>query len=114
MRIAICGQTYYPGNNGQAIFTIHLAEGLARVGHDVAVIIPSEGFHVPSSPEMINGVQIYKIRSIPVEWIHSGTFITPFPFGQIQSVLKRFGQMWFIFKIITSCAGRLRKWPCGC
>jgi glycosyltransferase involved in cell wall biosynthesis len=39
---------------------------------------------------MVNGVQVYKIRSVPVEWIHPGTFITPFPSGQIQSVFKSF------------------------
>jgi 1,2-diacylglycerol 3-alpha-glucosyltransferase len=90
MRIAICGQTYYPGNNGQAIFTIHLAEELVRVGHEVAVITPSEGVRIPPQPEMINGVQVYKIRSIPFEWIHPGSFFTPLPSGQVGSVFHAF------------------------
>ncbi len=42
MRILIAGQTFYKKNNGQAVFTIHLAEGLARNGHDVLVVAPSE------------------------------------------------------------------------
>jgi 1,2-diacylglycerol 3-alpha-glucosyltransferase len=91
MRIAICGQTYYPGNNGQAIFTIQLAEALVSIGHEVAVIIPSEGIHVPPQPEIISGVQVYKIRSIPFEWIHPGSFFTPLPSGQVNAVFKAFG-----------------------
>jgi 1,2-diacylglycerol 3-alpha-glucosyltransferase len=68
MRVVITGQTYYPGNNGQAIFTIHLAEGLARAGHDVAVIVPS--WQLKSETERINGVLVYKIRSFNFPWIH--------------------------------------------
>lgn len=42
MRILIAGQTFYRRNNGQAVFTINLAEGLAQAGHEVLVLIPSE------------------------------------------------------------------------
>jgi 1,2-diacylglycerol 3-alpha-glucosyltransferase len=42
MRVLIAGQTFYRRNNGQAVFTINLAEGLAQAGHEVLVIIPSE------------------------------------------------------------------------
>ena len=42
MRILIAGQTYYIKNNGQAVFTINLAEGLAQAGHSVLVLAPSE------------------------------------------------------------------------
>lgn len=38
----ITGQTFYRHDNGQAAFTIHLAEGLANTGHDVLVLAPSE------------------------------------------------------------------------
>jgi glycosyltransferase involved in cell wall biosynthesis len=88
MRIAICGQTYYPGNNGQAIFTIHLAEGLARVGNEVAVIVPSEDIH--SRHEVINGVHVYQVRSIPFQWVHPGAFFTPLPASQILGVITAF------------------------
>ena len=30
MRIVIAGQTYYPAANGQAVFSVHLAEGLVQ------------------------------------------------------------------------------------
>ncbi len=41
MRILISSSTYSPSMNGQAIFTVNLAERLARHGHDVTVIYPS-------------------------------------------------------------------------
>jgi Mrp family chromosome partitioning ATPase len=41
MRIAIAGQTYYPASNGQSTFTVNLAEGLARRGHQVLALVPS-------------------------------------------------------------------------
>lgn len=88
MRIAISGQTYYPGNNGQAIFTIHLAEGLVRAGHEVAVIIPSEDIHPHYAA--VNGVHVYKVRSIPFQWVHPGAFLTPLPTGQNLAILKAF------------------------
>ncbi|MBR2600594.1 glycosyltransferase, partial [Candidatus Saccharibacteria bacterium] len=41
MRIAIASDTYTPMTNGVAVFTANLAHGLARLGHDVVVFIPS-------------------------------------------------------------------------
>lgn len=42
MRIVLAGETYASASNGQAVFTLHLAEGLAAAGHDVMMIAPSE------------------------------------------------------------------------
>lgn len=41
MRIAIASDTYTPMTNGVAVFTANLAHGLARMGHDVILFIPS-------------------------------------------------------------------------
>ncbi|MCE1255079.1 MAG: glycosyltransferase [Anaerolineae bacterium] len=41
MRILITGSTYPPCFNGQSIFTGHLAEGLAKRGHQVRALFPS-------------------------------------------------------------------------
>lgn len=87
MRIAIAGQTYYPGNNGQAIFTIHLAEGLVRAGHEVHVIVPHPKFH--HEYERKNGVHVHKIRSISFPWAHPEAF---FPFLSYWTVEKIFQQ----------------------
>lgn len=42
MKILLAGQAFYQQNNGQAVFTINLAEGLAEAGHTVMVLAPSE------------------------------------------------------------------------
>jgi 1,2-diacylglycerol 3-alpha-glucosyltransferase len=87
MRIAISGQTYYPGNNGQAIFTIHLAEGLARSGHEVHVIVPHPRFR--HEYEVVNGVHVHKVRSVSFAWAHPEAF---FPFLSYWAVEKIFRQ----------------------
>lgn len=88
MRIAISGQTYYPGNNGQAIFTIHLAEGLARAGHEVHVITPSWKWQYVH--EIIHGVHIHKVRSVNFRWVHPEASIALFPGSQIQRVFREY------------------------
>lgn len=45
MKILLTGQAFYQHNNGQAVFTINLAEGLAEAGHRVLVLAPSETGH---------------------------------------------------------------------
>ena len=45
MWILLTGQTFYKRNNGQAAFTINLAEKIARNNHDILVICPSEYGH---------------------------------------------------------------------
>lgn len=87
MRIVIAGQTYYPGNNGQAIFTIHLAEGLAKARHEVHMLVPWQSFRTAS--QAINGVQVHYIRSINLDWIHPEVYIPFTPGGQIRRLLEK-------------------------
>jgi len=78
MRILITG-TNYEGLNGQAIFTVNLAEGLARRGHTVTAVFPSnEG---RSYRRMLRGVQLEGIRSIKMTSVHPDSFI-PLPSGR--------------------------------
>ncbi len=88
MRIAICGQTYFPGNNGQAIFTIHLAEGLARAGHEVHVIVPHG--HFQYQHEIVNGVHLHLMGSINFDWIHPGVYFTFLPVQKVREIFKAF------------------------
>jgi glycosyltransferase involved in cell wall biosynthesis len=62
MRILIAGQTYYIKNNGQAVFTINLAEGLARTGYDVLVLAPSE--RARPYQKQLNGLTIQTVRTL--------------------------------------------------
>ena len=64
MRIAIAGQTYKPALNGQGVFTIHLAEGLAHLGHQVMVLMPSDRGRTYHTCQ--NGVLIQAITAIPL------------------------------------------------
>jgi len=42
LNVLIAGQAYFRRDNGQAVFTVNLAQGLAKAGHQVLVIAPSE------------------------------------------------------------------------
>ncbi len=61
MRILITGSTYWPSLNGQAIFTVNLAERLAARGHEVTVAYPSDK-HKPYHTSR-NGVELEHLRS---------------------------------------------------
>jgi 1,2-diacylglycerol 3-alpha-glucosyltransferase len=64
MRILIAGQTYFPAANGQAVFTVHLAEGLAQLGHEVTVIAPADHFH--SYHTECHNVRIERVAAIGI------------------------------------------------
>lgn len=65
MRIAIVGQAYFRPDNGQATFTVQLAEGLTTAGHEVLVLAPSEREDAYRSQQ--NGVilQTFKALHLP-------------------------------------------------
>ncbi len=62
MRVLITGTTYYPAHNGQAVFTTHLAEGLARRGHTVTVAVPALRGQERSIER--NGVAVHTLRAL--------------------------------------------------
>jgi 1,2-diacylglycerol 3-alpha-glucosyltransferase len=78
MRILITG-TNYQGLNGQAIFTVTLAEGLERRGHFVTAVFPSDEGRAYS--RVRNGVQLEGIRSLRMTSVHPDTCI-PLPSGK--------------------------------
>lgn len=88
MRILIAGTTYYPAVNGQAIFTINLAEGLARHGHEVLIITHS----MREKPYKIirNGVKIFGVRSISLTRWNPGAYLSLFPGEPVRRVFRSF------------------------
>ncbi|MEZ4862523.1 MAG: glycosyltransferase [Caldilineaceae bacterium] len=66
MKILIAGQAFYQHNNGQAVFTINLAEGLVNAGHQVLVMAPSEKI-APYRKEQ-NGVEIQTVPTLPLKY----------------------------------------------
>jgi 1,2-diacylglycerol 3-alpha-glucosyltransferase len=88
MRILIASQTYYPAFNGQAIFTINLAEGLAKSGHKVLVVTASE--KGPAYRKRRDGVQIIALRSIALDYFHPDSFFSPLPGPAVKRVFEAF------------------------
>lgn len=76
MRILICGTTYHPALNGQAIFTVNLAEGLAKQGHEVVAVFPSEEGRAYN--RLRNGVKLETTASLSLTFLHPDSFV-PFP-----------------------------------
>ena len=88
MRILICGTTYHPALNGQAIFTINLAEGLAKQGHEVTVVYPSDEGRAYS--RIRKGVRLETTDSLSLSFIHPDSFV-PLPSRKrIRQILDDF------------------------
>ena len=88
MRILIAASSNYIAFHGQAIFTINLAEGLARNGHTVMVAAGSErGYPYQSE---INGVQLQAFRALSLKIIHPDSYVPIFPSFSAGRVLDSF------------------------
>jgi 1,2-diacylglycerol 3-alpha-glucosyltransferase len=87
MRVIIVSQTYSYGN-GQASFTIHLAESMAQHGHQVMVIAPSE--RMKSYSICQNGVRVEKVTAVHMSILHPTMYITPLPRHRIQQLFHEF------------------------
>jgi 1,2-diacylglycerol 3-alpha-glucosyltransferase len=64
MKILFASQTYGSQTNGQSVFVTHLAEGLAKNGHQVMVLMPSD--RIFSYREIHNNVSIQLIHAVPL------------------------------------------------
>lgn len=87
MRILIVSQTYAYGN-GQASFTIHLAESMAAHGHQVMVITPSEGMRSYSVYQ--NHVRVEKVAAVHMSILHPTMYFTPFPGARVKRLVREF------------------------
>jgi glycosyltransferase involved in cell wall biosynthesis len=88
MRVLISTQTYLPGINGQAVFTLRLAEGLVRAGHTVLVLTPSE--RKQPYDEIINGVRVLGVSALHLPCLHAAVYLSTAPFSVIESHVRRF------------------------
>lgn len=111
MRIAIATAVYYPQLNGVAVFAHNLAVGLAKRGHEVLVICPSQtGKNYVGMEE---GVKVARLRSVdakvypdqihdipekkrilgrglPRLWYRHGFRVSVFPQREVRRVLDEF------------------------
>ena len=88
MRILIVGQTYSPARNGQAVFSTHLAEGLAGRGHAVLVVAPAisndAGRSRGENPALLEA------PSVALNILHGDVFLTLTPAGVVQRAFDQF------------------------
>lgn len=82
MKIVLAGQAYYRRDNGQAVFTINLAEGLAVDGHQVVVLAPSKA--QKTECHQARGVSVLAVPAIPLV---DNTNITVFSSGLVEQIL---------------------------
>jgi 1,2-diacylglycerol 3-alpha-glucosyltransferase len=86
MRVLFTGQSYYRKDNGQAVFMIRLAEGLARSGHEVMALAPSEkGI---AQRKVINGVLV---QTVPALHLGHNLNVTAFSDGLVDDAIAEFG-----------------------
>lgn len=88
MRIIIAGSVYYPAMNGQAIFTESLTEGLARNGHQVLSIIPSETGKPYSAVK--NNVRLEAMPALNFNQLHPDTYLSLFALERVREVMLSF------------------------
>lgn len=86
MKILLAGQAFYQHNNGQAVFTINLAEGLAAAGQQVMVLAPSERWR-PYRTET-NGVIMQTVPTWPLKY---NANITLFSDQIVRQAVAAFG-----------------------
>ncbi len=63
MRVAIIADTYLPLRTSGAVQLRDLAQELVRQGHAVTVLVPSTEIARPWALEMLNGVQVLRLKA---------------------------------------------------
>ena len=92
----------YIAFHGQAIFTINLAEGLAKNGHTVLALVGSERGHAYQTEH--NGVHIHAVNSVDLSsFILTQACRSSRP-GQSGISSRLFNRILSISRIIISCA----------
>lgn len=88
MRILIVETSQYIAFHGQAIFIINLAEGLAKRGHQVLVLVGSDRGH--AYREQRNGVQIEAVDSLSLKLFHPDSSLPLFSMKAVQRAFDAF------------------------
>jgi len=83
MEVLFFTDSYPPMRDGVATVTSGLARTMVRLGHSVRVIAPNTLRGAPSDTEVVDGVLVRRIRSVPVPLY--GQYRWPvFPFGLLR------------------------------
>jgi 1,2-diacylglycerol 3-alpha-glucosyltransferase len=88
MRILIAETPQYIAFHGQAIFTINLAEGLAKRGHEVLALVASDTGRAYRSE--LNGVRIEALAALNLKLFHPDAFLPLFSARAVQHAIQTF------------------------
>jgi 1,2-diacylglycerol 3-alpha-glucosyltransferase len=88
MRILIAATPQYIAFHGQAIFTLNLAEGLAKNGHEVLALVGSE--NGPAYRSERNGVKIEAVSSLNLKAFHPDACLPLFSSRAVRQVIEHF------------------------
>ena len=88
MRILIVETPQYIAFHGQAIFTINLAEGLAKNGHAVMALVGSERGRAYQSEH--NGVRIYAVDALNLSSFHPDSCLPLFSISAVRHAFEVF------------------------
>jgi 1,2-diacylglycerol 3-alpha-glucosyltransferase len=88
MRILIASTIEYIAFHGQAIFTINLAEGLARNGHTVLALVGSDHGHAYQSEQ--NGVRIQAVDALDLGHFHPDSSLPLFSAKAVRHIFETF------------------------
>jgi glycosyltransferase involved in cell wall biosynthesis len=87
MKILLATESYYPNIDGGAIAQHNLVTELKKLGHDVNVLAP--GNHFKNYTEEINGVNVYRTRSITLPFYMNNRYrFSPFPLFRVNKIIK--------------------------
>ena len=88
MRILIASTIDYIAFHGQAIFTINLAEGLAKNGHTVMALVSSDRGHAYQMER--NAVHIHAVNSVDLSLFHPDTSLPLFSAKAVRNIIQTF------------------------
>ena len=87
MRIAIFTESFYPNKDGTAYTVFNHAINLIKRGHEVIIFAPNNKFKYYE--ELINGLKIYRLPSIPIFLYRQYRLSIPL-YYKVKKILKDF------------------------
>ncbi len=87
LKILICLLYYVPHRTGLTIHVQHVAEELARRGHEVTVLTARYKLSLPRDDEMYNGVRVVRLWTPPIP-ISRGLIMPAYPWAALGLMLQ--------------------------
>jgi 1,2-diacylglycerol 3-alpha-glucosyltransferase len=88
MRILIAATSNYIAFHGQAIFTLNLAEGLVKNGHEVMALVGSDAGRAYRSER--NGVMLEALPAVTLKLLHPDVYLPLFSARAVRNSIQAF------------------------